>query len=88
MKVRNMRGTSGREVPNQFIVEGDKIEIFQSYETTIAIRHKDSGKVVLDKHKYDFSSTTSRYLNKFLGVDSKTKKENVKSGKYELKELN
>lgn len=47
MKVCNMTGSSGKEVPNQFIIEDDhENTFFQSYNSIIAKWDKD-GKVTL-----------------------------------------
>ena len=69
MKVENMVSSSGNYVPNQFIITDDGREIFQSYETIIAI--KDKGKIILDNDALDYSKTTSKYLYMFLGMDRK-----------------
>ena len=70
MKVENMVSNRGNYVSNQFIITDDKgREIFQSYETTIAIF--DHGKITLDTNALDYSVTTSKYLYMFLGMDRK-----------------
>lgn len=75
MKVENMVSSRGNYVPNQFIITDDKgREIFQSYETTIAIF--DHGKITLDTDALDYSSTTSKYLYMFLGMNRKEIKNN------------
>ena len=81
MRVENMVSSRGNYVPNQFIITDDKgREIFQSYKTTIAIF--DHGKITLDINALDYSSTTSKYLYMFLGMDRKAIK-NDKSIIYE-----
>lgn len=85
--VSNMQSSSGRPVANQFIIHEDNREIFQSYDTIIAI--KEGGKVYLDRKKWDFSKTTLKYLRQFLdgnGVDDTRRK--IKDGIYILKDLN
>lgn len=68
-KVKNMTSPrSGEPVKNQFIIEQGSKEIFQSYNTVIAIKDFDTQKIVLDTNAYDYSATTSRYLNQFLGM--------------------
>ena len=70
MRVENMVSNRGNYVPNQFIItDDDGREIFQSYETTIAI--KDNGKIILDSDALDYSKTTSKYLYLFLGMNRK-----------------
>ena len=81
MKVENMVSSRGNYAPNQFIIIDDKgRKFFQSYETIIAI--KDKGKITLDINSLDYSSTTSKYLYMFLGMNRKAIK-NDKSIIYE-----
>jgi len=87
MRVRNMASNSGREVPNQFIVESNDGRYFQSYDSVIAkIDH--NGKVFLDNHYWDYSKTTSKYRNIFLGETTKDTKKKIDSGEYTLVNLN
>ena len=41
-----------------------------------------------DKEKWNYSSTTSKYRNLFLGEDTKETKEKIKNKIYKLKNLN
>ncbi len=59
---------SGEAVRNQFVINMDNGQVFQSYNSTIAI--KMEGKVYLTKD-YDYSVTTSKYLKQFCGKSSK-----------------
>ena len=87
MRVRNMTGRTGREVANQFIIEGEHGGIyFQSYDTVIACR-KD-GKVYLDESSWDYSVTTGKYRNQFLRETRKETEAKIKSGEYILTNLN
>lgn len=84
MKVENMVSSRGNYVPNQFIITNDEgREIFQSYETIIAI--KDNGKIILDSDALDYSRTTSKYLYLFLGMN---RKEIIKDKNIIYKNLN
>ena len=85
-RVRSMRGHSGREVPNQFIIETKDATYFQSYNTIIAKR--TAGKTYLDKDAWDYSTTTGKYRNLFLGETKKETEATIKAGIYELVELN
>lgn len=103
MKVSNMTSPNGNPVPNQFIIEDCIIELFgnndkqfgsmfQSYDSNIAFKNID-GPVYLDKTYWDYSRTTGKYRNMFLGEVGKpeTKKETQKkidSGEYKLVDLN
>lgn len=88
IRVRNMESSSSfRNVPNQFIIDTPTQCIFQSYDKIIAIR-KD-GKVYLDKNYWDYSVTTGKYRNQFLGDDgiAETRRK-IKEGRYILADLN
>jgi hypothetical protein len=86
MRVENIRGNSGAEVPNQFIIhDGDKV-YFQSYRTIIVMRR--DGKTYLDENYWDYSRTTGKYRNIFLGEDKKTTERKIKEGTYLLADLN
>ena len=75
MKVENMVSSRGNYVPNQFIIIDDNgREIFQSYETIIAI--VDDGEIILDNDALDYSKTTSKYLYLFLGMNREEIKNN------------
>ena len=87
MKVRNMTGRTGRKVANQFIIDnGMGTEYFQSYETMIAT--KGMGTTKLDRSSWDYSNTTSKYRNQFLGMTTKEIKAKIKSGEILLINLN
>jgi len=78
---------SGRAVPNQFILSIDKDVYFQSYETLI-VKKCGNGDVVLDKNNWDYSATTARYRNEFLGKTTAQIKTRIKSGEYKMANLN
>jgi len=92
MKVRNMRSSRGNKIANQFIIEdimldsGKPVTYFQSYNSII-VRIEGSA-VVLDCNKWDYSPTTSKYRNIFLGETTKKTRAKIKSGKYVLSDLN
>jgi len=98
-KIKNMQGNSG-PVANQFIIEEEGHgalgnftlrKTFQSYASTIAIitlwpdGRRD---VVLDAGTWDYSTTTGRYRNQFLGEAKCETEAKIKSGEYKLSELN
>ena len=70
-KVRNMYSSNGNKVANQFVIYGNNEEIFQSYNTIIAIKNRKNGKTYLDKILWNYSNTTSKYRNVFLGEKTK-----------------
>lgn len=85
--VRNMTSPrTGRPIANQFIIETGDATAFQSYNTIIALRK--AGKVTLDKTMWDFSMTTGKYRNEFLGESITETRTKIKSGEYTLANLN
>tara|TARA_R100000458_G_scaffold58105_1_gene65470 strand:+ start:1097 stop:1375 length:279 start_codon:yes stop_codon:yes gene_type:complete len=86
--VENMLSSAGNPVPNQFVITDDFVETFQSYDTTIGIRYRASGRIVLDYGAMDYSATTSKYRNMWLGFDSKTVQRKIDSGEIVLSDLN
>ena len=74
-------------VKNQFIVTDDNgATFFQSYSTLIA--KKQNGKITLDKDSWDYSKTTGKYRNLFLGEDKKETERKIQDGTYQLANLN
>lgn len=86
MKVRNMLSKSFREVPNQFIIEEGTKQIFQSYQSVITI--KDGDTITLDERYWDYSKTTGKYRNLFLGEKKSDTLKKINSGVYKLANLN
>ena len=88
MKVKNMTGRTGQAVANQFIIETTGgMRYFQSYKSIIAMITA-SGQVSLDNRKWDYSVTTGRYRNQFLGETKKETQNKIDSGEYILTNLN
>jgi len=89
IKVSNMVTSSGRAAPNQFEITIPGVGTgFQSYSTLIAIKLIPSGKVILDNNRWDYSNTTGKYRNQFLGEGIAETKKKIESGEYTLDELN
>ena len=86
MKVENMRLNNGNKIPNQFIIRDDKAVYFQSYNSIIV--KNENGKTYLDNYYWDYSTTTGKYRNMFLGETIKETREKIKNGIYELINLN
>ena len=88
MNVRNMESARGNTIPNQFIIRDDEknITYFQSYKTIIV--KMDNGKTFLDENSWDYSVTTGKYRNLFLGETKKETEKKIKSGEYILTNLN
>jgi len=87
---------SGNPVTNQFIIETKDAFYFQSYRSLIAKVSKRNGKIYLDSFYWDYSRTTLKYLNSFLGYFYRyglNKKEILKLSKekdgiFKFKDLN
>lgn len=86
MRVENMTSSSGNTIANQFIIEDGSKRIFQSYNSIIAIN--DGGEITLDERYWDYSVTTGRYRNQFLGENKKKTEAKIKAGEYKLANLN
>ena len=86
MKVENMINTRGNKVPNQFIITDNGDEYFQSYRSIIA--KKSEGKIYLDDYFWDYSTTTGKYRNEFLGEGIAETRKKIASGEYVLTNLN
>ena len=78
--------SSGKPVANQFEIIGEHFTIFQSYDSTIV--KIINGKTYLDKHRWDYSRTTSKYRNEFLKENTSETQVKIDSGEYILKDLN
>ena len=79
MKVRNITSSNGNKIANQFeIIDNENnIIYFQSYKSIIVKHDMDLNQVYLDSHYWDYSTTTSKYRNIFLGEKKKeTQKKN------------
>ena len=77
---------SGNAVANQFIITIGGATYFQSYSSVIVKRCK--GKVTLDKEYWDYSTTTGKYRNQFLGESIVVTRKKIESGEYKLGNLN
>ena len=103
MKVSNMTSSKGNNVANQFLIEGAVVQLpddtytgrmFQSYDSNIALIAYECGntgntyRVFLDKRYWDYSVTTGKYRNQFLGELIAETRKKIESGEYELVDLN
>jgi hypothetical protein len=89
-KISQMTGRTGRPVANQFIIFDSEATYFQSYNTVIVKTCFEDGERVtyLDRNAWDYSVTTSKYRNQFLGCDTAQVKRRIKDGTYRLTDLN
>ena len=86
MKVENMTSSQGNKVANQFLITDNGDEYFQSYKSIIAKR--SNGKIYLDDYYWDYSTTTGKYRNQFLGEGIADTRKKIKTGEYILTNLN
>lgn len=85
-----MTSSRGSVVPNQFIIHTPEATYFQSYDSLIIKTTfiNDKRVIILDKYYWNYSQTTSKYRNKFLGKTTKEIKSLIDSGEYLLMDLN
>jgi len=91
MKVENITSNNGNKIANQFIITDNfGNEYFQSYNSMIVKKYSSSysNKTELDKKYWNYSNTTGKYRNIFLGETIKDTKAKIKSGEYILTDLN
>ena len=103
LNVQNMTGSNGNVIANQFIIsynskfkntesqiKTSQIDVFQSYDSIIAKKiHKGwNTEIILDKNTWDYSRTTGKYRNIFLGESKIETKKKIKSKEYKLMDLN
>ena len=87
-KVRQMTSNrSGGPVANQFVIYTNYGTYFQSYDSIIALRD-NNGKITLDDYYWNYSRTTSKYRNEFLGEKITDTRVKIESGEYKLADLN
>ena len=88
MRVYNITNSNGNKVANQFIIDDKNKETFQSYNSIIAVRNKKTDKITLDSYYWDYSVTTGKYRNQFLGEGIAETRKKIKEGIYKLRNLN
>ena len=88
VKVKQMIGSSGNPVANQFIISDNRGNTYvQSYNTVIAKRDRN-GHVTLDKNNWQYSNTTIKYRNMFLNENTAETKRKIANKEYKLSNLN
>jgi hypothetical protein len=88
IRVENMNSPqSGHPVANQYVIGTEVGEYFQSYRSIIAFKAND-GSITLDENYWDYSRTTGKYRNQFLGEMTADTRKKIKSGEYKMGNLN
>jgi len=77
-----MQSSNGNDIPNQFIIKTEEGTYFQSYTSIIAFI-PTNGKIQIGKN-WDYSKTTGKYRNLFLGETKEITKAKLDSGEYVL----
>ena len=76
-------------VANQFIIDTPKGRYFQSYNSIIAfIPNNRNHKIQLDDYYWDYSKTTTKYRNEFLGENTQETRKKIENKTYKLTNLN
>lgn len=71
---------------NQCIIYTENAVFFQSYESIIC--KIENGTTYLDAYFWDYSKTTGKYRNIFLGETKQETTKKINSGEYKLADLN
>jgi len=72
--------------PNQTIVYFENGSLFQSYNSIIAVRLRTKAKETTYIGKdWEYSNTTGKYRNQYLGEDKKTTQSKIDSKEYKYK---
>lgn len=94
----HITGKNGNKIANQFIITDTTIDIhgygilldcdaFQSYNSIIVVKDL-TDRIFLDEKYWDYSVTTGKYRNMFLGETKKETQKKIDSGEYILCNLN
>ena len=92
IKVRSMTSNKGNPIANQFEIATPDGVYFQSYDSIIAFRPYNHVKygvsIILDENTWDYSVTTGKYRNIFLGEGIAETRKSIADGDYKLADLN
>lgn len=87
-KVTQFINANGRPVANHHVIEGDDgSRSLQSYQS-IVVKIDADGQVFLDEGTWNYSSTTSKHRNHFLGETTKDTQKKIDSKDYIITNLN
>ena len=85
--VQNMTSKSGNSIANQFVIRTKQGVYFQSYDSLIVFIN-NKRQVFLDTCYWNYSNTTGKYRNQFLGENIQETRRKIKNKEYKLKNLN
>ena len=88
MLVSGFKNDYGKPRNNQYVLNFLEWEVFQSYNSIIAVTKNDSNYILLDKKFHNYSVTTSRYLYLFLNMNRKEIDFKYKQGYIRYCDLN
>jgi hypothetical protein len=89
VKISFFKSDKGNSIPNQVKIWTDEGIYFQSYDSVIVFHpYLATEKVILDVNKWDYSKTTGKYRNEFLGETKEQTQKKIDDGTYLLKDLN
>ena len=100
IKAKNIISDKGNPITNQIIITDENKEIFQSYDSIIVVKEykperyswnapeENKTNVTLDEYYWNYSRTTSKYRNEFLGEYIDTTRSKIHNGTYKLANLN
>tara|TARA_B100000900_G_scaffold322240_1_gene281602 strand:+ start:1989 stop:2300 length:312 start_codon:yes stop_codon:yes gene_type:complete len=94
VNVKPMNTRGGNPSPNQCIMSDPHGETFVSYGTKICYRSFDlygperRPKYVFDEYYWNYSRTTGKYRNEFLGMGVQECRKGIKEGWIKLTDLN
>jgi len=87
IRVRHMITEGNNPAVNHFIIDTDEGVYFQSYNSIIAFVPIGDNKTQLDKVYWNYSRTTGKYRNQFLGESFQDTRRKIDMGIYELVDL-
>ena len=92
LNVENFTGRTGRPISNQFIITDGQTKAFKSYDSIIVEQRGQGGgfdDIIIFGKDYNYSVTTSKYLNKFLEMlgykeiaNSRDREKAIKGGMF------
>jgi uncharacterized protein affecting Mg2+/Co2+ transport len=73
---------------NNFVVveNEDQVALF-SYDSLIAVKDLGSGEITLNERYWNYSATTGKHRNEFLGEGIAETRKKIKSGEYIVEDL-